>query len=359
MDCRQGTSEGGVSDGPAIHARQMDHWYLTAPRTITRTREPLPEPGPGQARVRIAHTAISPGSNVHVYRTGSYSADGTNLHEELLYMGSGIVDAVGAGAEGVAVGDRVVLSTGHQAYTIAPVEGLHRVPDGLSLREAGIAYLCSWSVSALHLGSYRAAETVVVVGQGLVGSSAALVADLMGARVLALDSDPRRVKHARRLRVGAVVQPGSTDADERIAAFLGPNGVDLILETTGSWHGLRQAIILARDFTRIAVMGIYRQPPPPELGVELFGLLNSFPSKFHYQRLQIIGMGSDPDVVSAPAPHLATPRTNFSYVLEQAARGRLRLDRLITHTMAPDEIGAAFERLAGGDTSMVGVVFDW
>lgn len=337
----------------------MDHWYLTAPRTVDLTREPLPEPGPGQARVRIAHTAISPGSNVHAYRTGSYSGDGRPAREELLYMGSGVVDAVGVGVEGVAVGDRVVLATGHQGYTVAPVEGLHRVPDGLGLREAGISYLCSWSVSALHLGSYRAAETVVVVGQGLVGSSAALVADLMGARVLALDVDPRRAELARRLGLGAVEQPGSPIADERIGAFLGPNGVDLILETTGSWRGLRQAIILARDFTRIAVMGIYRQPPPPELGLELFGLLNSFPSKFHYQRLQIIGLGSDPEVVAAPAPHLATPRTNFSYVLEQAARGRLRLDRLITHTMAPDEIGSAFERLADGDTSMVGVVFDW
>lgn len=337
----------------------MDHWYLTAPRTVGLVRESVPEPGPGEALVRIAHTAISPGSNVHVYRTGSYSGDGSSVNEELLYMGSGVVEAVGAGVEGFAPGDRVVLSTGHQTYTVASVETLHPVPAGLSVREAGIAYLCSWSVSALHLGGYRAAETVVVVGQGLVGSSAALVAEMMGARVLALDIDPKRVALAGRLGLGAVEQPRAPGADERIRAFLGLNGADLILETTGSWHGLRQAITLARDFTRIAVMGIYRQPPPPDLGLELFGLLNSFPSKFHYQRLQIIGVGSDPDVVVAPAPHLATRRSNFAYVLEQAARGRLHLDRLITHTLAPGEIGAAFERLSGGDTSMVGVVFDW
>ena len=230
-------------------AAEMDHWYLTAPRTIGVLREPVPEPGPGQARVRIAHTAISPGSNVHVYRTGSYAGDGSNVNEELLYMGSGVVDAVGAGVDGLVPGEPVVLSTGHQAYTVAPVESLQRVPAGLSLREAGISYLCAWSVSALHLGSYRAAETVVVVGQGLVGSSAALVADLMGARVLALDVDERRVALARRLGLGSVEQPGAPGADERMTAFLGANGVDLILETTGSWHGLRQAIQLARDFT--------------------------------------------------------------------------------------------------------------
>src|SRR4029077_1858200 len=126
----------------------------------------------------------------------------------------------------------------------------------LGLREAAVSYLCSWSVSALHLGRYLAAETVVVVGQGLVGASAALVAELMGARVLGLDVDPTRVAFAGGLGLSAVEQPGALGSDERIAAFLGSGGPDLILETTGSWFGLRQAIQLARDFTRIAIMGI-------------------------------------------------------------------------------------------------------
>jgi threonine dehydrogenase-like Zn-dependent dehydrogenase len=337
----------------------MDHWYLTAPRTVANVAEPIPAPGPGQVRVRIAHTAISPGSNVHVYRTGSYSADGGTNREELLYMGSGVVDALGEGVSSVAIGDRVALSTGHAAYAVADEGAVHHAPDGLGLRDAAVAYLSSWSVSALHLASYRAAETVVVVGQGLVGASAALVGDLMGAWVLALDVAPERVAVSRGLGLGAVEQPGAAGAEARIAAFLGPTGPDVILETTGSWHGLRQAIKLARDWTRIGVMGIYRTPPPAELGLELFGLLNSFPSKFHYQRLQIIGMGGDPDVVVAPNPHLATRTSNFAYILEQAGRGKLRLDRLITQVLPAASIVDAFERLAGGDMTMVGVVFDW
>jgi threonine dehydrogenase-like Zn-dependent dehydrogenase len=337
----------------------MDHWYLTAPRTVAKIDEPIPAPGPGQVRVRIAHTAISPGSNLHMYRTGSYSADGGTNREELLYMGSGVVDAMGEGVSTVAVGDRVALSTGHVAYAVVAEEAVHHAPDGLGLRDTAIAYLCSWAVGALHLGSYRAAETVVVVGQGLVGASAALTADLMGARVLALDVAAERVAFSRGLGLGAVEQPGADGADERIAAFLGTNGPDLILETTGSWHGLSQAIKLARDWTRIGVMGIYRTPPPAELGLELFGLLNSYPSKFHYQRLQIIGMGGDPDVVVAPNPHLATRKSDFAYILEQAGRGKLRLDRLITQVLPAASIADAFERLAGGDMSMVGVVFDW
>lgn len=337
----------------------MEHWYLTAPRTVECVDEPIPEPGAGQMRVRLAHTAVSPGSNLHAYRTGAFGSLDGRRGEELVYLGSGVVDAVGAGVVGISVGTRVACPTGHQAYVVLDADAVHLVPEGVGLREAAIAYLAGWSVGALHLGDYRAAETVVVVGQGLVGASAALVADLMGARLLALEVDPVRVAFANRLGLRAVEQPGADDAAERIATWLRPTGPDLILETTGSWHGLRQAIELARDWTRIAIMGIYREPPPPELGLELFGLLNGYPSKFHYQRLSFIGVGSDPEVVTPPAPALATRRTNFGYVLEQAARGRLPLDRLLTHTFAPAEIGVAMERLAEGDTSMVGVVFDW
>ena len=145
----------------------MDHWYLTAPRTATLVSEAVPVPGTGEVQVQIAHTAISPGSNVHVWRSGSYAGSPSEMREELLYMGAGLVSAVGPDVSSVAVGDPVVLSTGHQAFTVVAEAGVHRVPSGLSLREAAISYLCSWSVSALHLGRYRAAETVVVVGQGL------------------------------------------------------------------------------------------------------------------------------------------------------------------------------------------------
>jgi hypothetical protein len=106
-------------------------------------------------------------------------------------------------------------------------------------------------------------------------------------------------------------------------------------------------------------MGIYRQPPPPELGLDLHQLLVGFPSKFHYQRLQIIGCGSDPDEVLRPNPRLATRSGNFAYTLERAGRGRLPLDRLVSHVLPPAEIGAVLVRLAAGDRSLVGVVFDW
>jgi len=293
---------------------------------------------------------------VHVWRTGSYRGDHWIENEELLYMGSGVVESVGAGVDTLAPGDRVVGSTGHQEYVVVAATAVRRVPDGLSLRDAAVSYLCAWSVSVLHLGRYQAAETVAVVGLGLVGASAALVAELNGARVLGLDVDARRVGLGAALGIGRAADPRDAEA---VAAFLGSTGPDLVIETTGAWGGFRQAIELARDFTRIAVMGIYRTPPPPDLAEAMHGQMFGFPSKFNYKRLEIIGCGGDPAIVALPAPRTATTGSNWEYVLEQAARGRLPLDRLVTNVLPPASIADALEQLSGGDTSMLGVVFDW
>ncbi len=275
-------------------------------------------------------------------------------------MGSGIVEAAGEGVTALAPGDRVaMIGAGHQEYAALPAEQVQKVPEGLALRDASLAYLAAWSVSALHLASYRAAETVAVIGLGLVGCSAALMADQMGARVLGIETDGTRAAFARTLGFGPVEQPDAPGASERIAAFLGETGTDIILETSGAWRGFQEAIALARDWTRIAVMGIYRQPPPADLALELHRQLYTFPSKFHYQRLQIIGCGYDPPEVVAPNPHLATPRRNFAYTLERAARGKLPLGKLVTHVVPADEIAGVMARMAAGDRSMVGAVFDW
>ncbi len=267
----------------------MDHWYLTAPRTATRLD--------GAGARRPARARCWSGSRIRRSRRVRTCTSGVPGRTR----GSPIGDARGAAVHGVGRrgggrAGRVVRRGRRSGRAVHRAPGVHgrtgvgRPPAcrrAVGLREAAISYLCSWSVSALHLGRYRAAETVVVVGQGLVGASAALVADAMGARVLAFDVD----RGAGRVRPGAGIGR-SRAARDSVARRSGSrrscrrrvrSGPDLILETTGSWRGLRQAIQLARDFTRIAVMGIYRDPPPPDLGLELFGLLNAFPSKFHYR----------------------------------------------------------------------------
>ena len=334
---------------------EMEHYYVVDEKEIAVRNEPVPEVASDEVLIETAYTALSPGSNLHSYRTGGSSAS------DVLYMGSGIVRDVGSMVERFTPGDRVAgVPMGHQEYNVLPETEpqLVSVPADVDLKAASISYLSAWAVSALHLCSYAAAENVVVVGQGLVGTSAALVAHHMGARVVTLDIDPVRVEHARNLGVGPTVNPNEDHSAENITDFLGDRGADIIIETSGAWSGLVQAISLARDYTRIPIMGIYRNPPSPEQTEALHDELFAYPSTFHYQRLNIIGCGSDPDEVGE-GPQMATRRRNYDYVLEQAAAGSLALDRLVTHCFPAAAIESTLDRMVAGDAKLVGVVFDW
>ena len=335
----------------------MRHWYVTGPRSLSCIDEPQPQPAAGEVLVHTAYTALSPGSNVHGYLNGRFGTAYAPRRAEVLYMGSGTIGAIGAGVDPALLGQPVsIQGIGHQSAAVLPAEQVHVIPAGLSLRDASLAYLSAWSLSALHLGGYAAAETVAVIGLGLVGASAALMAECVGARVLALDVAPERLAAARQLGLAALAHPDDTAA---VAAGLGSDGPDLIIESSGSWAGVQLALRLARNYTRIAAMGMYREPPPAELAAQLFRDAFTYPSKFHYQRLQLIGCGSDPDALAEPMPRMATRRRNYQYTLAQAARGRLPLGRLITTCTPADTIGATLERFAAGERQLVGAVFAW
>jgi threonine dehydrogenase-like Zn-dependent dehydrogenase len=337
----------------------MKHYYITGPEEITVVEEPVPRPGPGEVQVKITHTAISPGSNVYAFRhamTGIATGPRGNDRQDCVYMGSGIVTALGAGVAELTIGDAVALSgNGHAEFAVLPANRAYRLPAGVDPRDASISYLAGWAVSALHLGRYAVAENVAVVGMGLVGASTALVADMAGARVVGIDVEPARRAAAESLGLGLVAAPN----DERVRTFVGERGVDLILETSGVWPGFRTAFELARDYSRIVLMGIYRDLPASETAVGLHKMLYSFPSKLHYQKIEIIGSGYDPDTALPGSNYTFTRDSNYSYLLEQIGRGRLPIGRLVSDVFRPDEVQTVFERFAAGDKTLIGAVFDW
>ena len=338
----------------------MKHYQITAPGEITCLEKPDPRPGDGEVLVRITHTAISPGSNTYIYRVGSYTGVWEGVPQDCVYMGSGVVLDVGDGVDDLAIGDRVSMNgVGHQELVVMPRRKVHRLPDAVSSEAASLSYLAGWAVSALHLGRYAAAENVAVIGLGLVGSSAAMVADMMGARVLAIDIAPERVAFAESLGLGAVVQPTASDAKAEIEGFIGSRGVDLVLETSGAWPGFEQAFSLCRPYSRIALMGLYRELPSADFAIKLHSILYSFPSKLHYDKIELIGCGYDPEEVLSDSPATFTREANYAYLLEQAGRGKIDLDKLVTDRFRPDEIETVLQRFIAGDKSMIGAVFDW
>jgi NADPH2:quinone reductase len=151
---------------------------------------------------------------------------------------SGHVAALGPGAEGFAVGDRVMgtCSYGAAAEQIAvPTSRLTKIPEGLALdKAAGLSVTYGTSLHALkQRAEMKAGETLFVLGaSGGVGLAAVEIGKAMGARVIAGASSDEKLTFARRFGASETINTASDDIRARLKA-IAPKGVDVVYDPVG------------------------------------------------------------------------------------------------------------------------------
>lgn len=152
------------------------------------TTEPLPVPGAGQVRVSVRAIGVNPID--HKVYSGAIGADPSRLPIRLGSEAAGVVDAVGEGVAGVAVGDEVIAYRTPGAYTsdlLATTSELTPKPPTLGWAEAaGLMLTGATAWHALVASGAHAGETVLVHGgAGGVGQMVLQLARLWGIGVVA------------------------------------------------------------------------------------------------------------------------------------------------------------------------------
>lgn len=252
---------------------------------------PTPEAGLGQVRVAIRAAALN--------RLDIFVRDGipdVPLPQIPGGDGSGIVDALGEGVEGLTPGDRVLLQPGlfcgacefcrageqslcvrygilgeHVAGTFAefvvvPAANVFAIPDGLSFPEAAafpLAYQTAWRM-IVGRAAVRAGETVLIHGAGGGVASAALeIARLCGARVIATTSDPEKAKRAQEAGAELVLDYAAEDVGQAVRRHTGKRGVDVVVDTVGEKTWMTSLKAVAKG-GRIVTCGATSGPNPKE-----------------------------------------------------------------------------------------------
>lgn len=152
---------------------------------------------------------------------------------------AGTVSAVGAGVEGLAVGDRVLamLGWGGMADKVAvPAQAAVPVPDGVDLvRAAGFLLAHGTSHHALaDRAQLQAGETLLVLGAaGGVGLAAVELGVLMGARVIAAASTDDKLALCRRYGAAETINYATEDLRGRIKELTDNRGVDVCYDPVG------------------------------------------------------------------------------------------------------------------------------
>jgi NADPH:quinone reductase-like Zn-dependent oxidoreductase len=209
-----------------------------------------PEPGPGQVLVAVRAAGINPSEAA--IRTGRVrdifpatfpSGQGSDL--------AGVVEEVGAGVNGVAVGDEVIGYTDNRAsqaeYVAVEAANLTAKPPGVPWEEAGALFVAgATGVATVRAVAPTAGEAVAIAGAGGgVGVFAVQLAVREGARVIALASERH---HAWLRERGAVPVAYGDGVGERITEAAGETPVAAFIDLVGSGYvELALELGVARD----------------------------------------------------------------------------------------------------------------
>src|SRR6201992_1515824 len=180
---------------------------------------PAPEPGPGQVLVAVRAAGINPsegkirsGAVRAIFPATFPSGEGSDL--------AGVVEEVGAGVSGVAVGAEVIGFTNNRAshaeYVLVEAGNLTPKPAEVPWEVAGALFVAGVTgVGTVRAVAPTAGEAVVIAGAGGgVGVFAVQLAVRAGARVIALASERH---HAWLRERGAVPVVYGDGVGERIA----------------------------------------------------------------------------------------------------------------------------------------------
>ena len=132
---------------------------------------------------------------------------------------------------------------GHAKYLKVPANTMVPLHEGLSFT-AGAAISCGSGTAygALRRMNVSGRDTIAIFGQGPVGLAGTQFAKAMGARVIALDTNPQRLERAREFGADELVDPGSNDPVEAIKELTHGKYADLSLDTSSNREARLNAI---------------------------------------------------------------------------------------------------------------------
>ena len=150
----------------------------------------------------------------------------------------------------------VTAHGGHADYLTVPARTLVALPEALSFAE-GAAVACGTGTAYAALRRMRIAggDSLAVFGQGPVGLSATLLGRAMGARVIAVETAPERLKLALDFGADAVIDASKDDAVKALLDLTRGEGVALALECSGAAAARRAAVRCVKTWGTACYVG--------------------------------------------------------------------------------------------------------
>ena len=241
--------------------------------------EDVPDPEPASGEVLVSMRAASLNHLDVWVRRGLPSVPKPRI---LGADGAGVVAGLGAGVEGFALGDRVVVNPGiphdgritvigeHTDGTCCELKSiatsqLYPLDDGLTFVE-GAAFPLTFETAFRMLvtkAAVRDGEWVLIWGiGGGVALAAFEISRALGARTIVTSSSSEKLERAHALGADVVVSHADGDVVQAVKDATGGKGVDVVVESVGeaTWE---RSLAAAGNEARIVVCGATSGHSPP------------------------------------------------------------------------------------------------
>jgi len=324
-----------------------------ANQPVTIQDIPTPEPVAGELLVRVAGCGVCHTDLHYVdHGTPTFKPPPLVLGHEV----AGTVAEVGADVTEFEVGDPVLLAAvmscgrceacrigrenlcengimlgnhadgGYAEYVVAPARDVFHLPPEIPVVEGSIIAdaITTPYHAVVNRGQVTPGDWVVVVGCGGVGLNVVQMAAAVGAQVVAVDLSERKLEWAAKLGAVAVVNASGNDRVDKEVRHLTGGGAHVAFEVVGRANTQEAALSSLRTGGRLVLVGYSPEKMSLNAGRVMF------------RELEVMGsLGCRP--------------VDYPRVIELVRQGRIRLEPLVTHRFALDDIGEAFETLRAGE----------
>ena len=325
------------------------------------TNADKPEYGYNDRLIRIKKSAIC-GTDIHIYKWDEWSQKTVPVPMVVGHEYAGVVEAMGDGVKGFAVGDRVSgeghITCGHcrncragrrhlcrntlgvgvnrpgsfAEYLVIPADNAFKLPDDIS---DDMAAIFDPFGNAVHtaLSFDLVGEDVLITGAGPIGFMAGAMCRHVGARhVVITDVNHYRLDLAKKMGATRAVDVSKENLRDVMAELGMKEGFDVGLEMSGVPSALNQMLETMNHGGKIAMLGIPAKPIAIDWNLVIF------------KGLIIKGIYG---------------REMFETWYKMAAllQSGLNLEPILTHQFHIDDYQAAFELMASGQSGKV--VMNW
>ncbi len=289
-----------------------------------------PKPGPGQVVVDVSAAGVNfPDvlviQNKYQFKPALPFTPGGEI--------SGTISALGDGVSGLAVGDRILASTGVGAFAekiAINADSAVPIPDEMDFVTAS-AFLFTYGTSHYALkdrGHLAPGETLLVLGAaGGVGLAAVELGHVMGAKVIAAASTDEKLAVCKQHGADDVINYTDEDLKTRVKELTGGKGADVVYDPVGGDYA--EAALRATNWEgRFLVIGFTAGIPTPPLNLVLL------------KGCQIVGVFWGSFVMRDPQKHL----DNVAEMMAWFKAGKLKPH--VSNTYSFENVAEALNEIA-------------